>query len=61
MRKTKAKLFCKTCGSDDLEQLEWRKVNTGKFVESFEQESPHPFWCPVCKIHDVEVNDLNEE
>lgn len=53
----KAKLFCKTCGSDDLEQLEWRKVNTGKFVESFEQESPHPFWCPVCKIHDVEVNE----
>jgi len=55
LKPLEAKLFCKTCGSDDLEQLEWRKVNTGKFVESYDQESPHPYWCTVCEILNVEV------
>lgn len=58
MKKMKAKLFCKTCGSENLEQLEWRKVNTGKFVELYvddHQDSTHPYWCTVCEINDVEV------
>lgn len=51
------KLLCKKCGSDEIEQKEWRKVNSGKFSGDTENGTEDQ-WCPVCEEH---VEFVSEE
>lgn len=40
---------CGNCGSSDIEELEWRKVNTGRF--SGQCASTNDTWCCDCETH----------
>jgi len=40
---------CKNCGSSDVEQKEWRKINTGEF--SGLDEVGDTTWCCDCETH----------
>jgi|TARA_R100001480_G_scaffold89738_1_gene96543 formate-dependent nitrite reductase cytochrome c552 subunit len=48
--------ICKECGSKDVEQLEWRKANTGEFNGVFADDTNRPNngnsqWCCDCEEH----------
>jgi len=43
--------ICDSCGSEDVEQLEWRKVNSGEFCSSHDENLPEVQWCCDCKEH----------
>ena len=42
---------CEECGSQDIEQLEWRKVNTNEFCGIFDAEDTSSQWCCQCEKH----------
>ena len=41
-------LVCDECGCPEIEEkcMEWRKVNTGEFVDTGEGDGS--YWCPYC-------------
>ena len=43
--------ICKECGSKDVEQLEWRKVNTGEFNGTGVEADNTSQWCCDCEEH----------
>lgn len=43
-------LVCDKCGSDEIEQRAWLKVNTKKFMEWYD-ESDSACYCPKCGEH----------
>ena len=56
------KYVCKNCGSDDVEELSWTKVNTNQYVSDANME----VWCPLCDtetelIAKTEFENLNDE
>jgi len=44
-------VICKKCGSKDVEQLEWRKVNTGEFNGTGVEADNTSQWCCDCEEH----------
>jgi len=45
-------LVCEKCGSEDIEQLEWHKVNTNEFSglgSDYNDEEVQ--WCCTCEKH----------
>jgi len=40
------KFICEKCGSSDVEEKAWVKINTGKIVETIEGDD---FWCCQCE------------
>lgn len=53
------KYVCENCGSDDIEELSWTKVNTKKYV----RDACAEIWCPVCdcEVHAILKNDFRKE
>lgn len=49
--KTLTYVICKKCGSKDVEQLEWRKVNTGEFNGTGVEADNTSQWCCDCEEH----------
>jgi len=39
-------LVCKDCGSAEIQEKAWVSINTGKVIDTIEDES---VWCPVCE------------
>ena len=60
-RKSENKV-CKKCGSNDIERLEWRKVNTGVFNGIYEGDNndKDTQWCCDCEEH-VEFSEYQIE
>ena len=59
------KYVCKECGYKDIEQLEWRKVNTGAFNGIFaddenQKNNGNSQWCCDCEEH-IEFTEVKEE
>ena len=44
---------CKDCGSKDIEEAVWAKVNTSEILNIYGGESE--YWCPKCQSHDITV------
>ena len=42
-----ATIVCSECGSENIQQLEWRYVNSGKFAGTGGEE-PDDTWCEQC-------------
>lgn len=42
------RIVCETCGSSDIEELQWRKVNTGEFSGLGNNETEDR-WCCNCQ------------
>ena len=53
------KYVCKECGSKDIEQLEWRKVNTGRFSGMYDYDKEVQ-WCCDCEEH-MEFTEAKEK
>jgi hypothetical protein len=44
-------LVCSVCGSTDIEELQWRKVNTGEYVSTSNSNDVEDQWCCNCESH----------
>lgn len=53
-------VVCEECGSDQIEEKAWVKVNGKKYVSDFCFDS-EDMWCPVCEEHTNHVTKLEYE
>jgi hypothetical protein len=42
-------MVCCECGSENVEQLSWKKVNGGAYAGYY--EGADELWCPDCEQH----------
>ncbi len=50
---------CKSCGSREVEILQWIDANTGKMTTEYEADSDEDTWCRTCEKH-AGIVDLSE-
>ncbi|MBC8552242.1 MAG: hypothetical protein H8D23_21640 [Candidatus Brocadiales bacterium] len=53
------KYICENCGSSDVEELEWRKVNTGEY--SGQCDLTNNTWCCACETHCAIIDESDKE